>query len=268
MEQFELQDRQAKTSFEALDQACKAISTAVAPGSNQDSAKRNKVVESARRALEMTRQNIRRLQVALGMVYGEQDREKANRIYQQRSKQLKEAEERLKGLKAEVERYELFGRKSAAASGTTGASRSSGSSSSSGGMGSRAAANIKDVHQSSSIKTSHGGGFGDTTEEDQQILAQTMQSLDRSTTYLDESRQILSQTEETGIHILSDLGEQREGLLRAQHKVNETNTLAKRAQAALGRMSRRACYNRLLLWAIIVLLIVMIIVALYFRLKN
>ncbi len=80
-----------------------------------------------------------------------------------------------------------------------------------------------------------------------------------------QSRQVLSQTEETGIHVLGNLTEQREALLRANNRADETHSAAQQAQSALTRMSRRACYNRLVLWVIVLLQLVLIGVVVYVK---
>ena len=75
----------------------------------------------------------------------------------------------------------------------------------------------------------------------------------------------MGETEDVGISVLGELNGQRETLLRATHKVQETNSAASRARVALARMSRRACYNKAVLWTIIVLLVVLILLVIYLK---
>lgn len=163
------------------------------------------------------------------------------------------AERKLKEAKADLERKDLFG-----ASGASGGSFED-------SFG-RAGAQTGSSAQGSSAQGSSGGGEDEGQGQDRLLLQETMQSLERSSGLLANSQHVMSETEEISANVLSNLGEQGESLLQATDRVRDTNSTAQRARGALRRMSRRACYNRALLWSVIVLLCALIVIILYIKL--
>lgn len=87
------------------------------------------------------------------------------------------------------------------------------------------------------------------------LLEETQESMNRSDTLLDGSISSLAETHEIGINILSTVGEQNETLLRTNKTAAGVNSTASHARSVLQRMSKRALYNKALLWTIILLLI-------------
>ena len=112
----------------------------------------------------------------------------------------------------------------------------------------------------------------------------------RGTQRLEQTRQTLRETEDIGVNIMTDLHHQRETLLRTHDKVGcgcryglgvhvdanarlrrqvkETNALTNRARRILTGIKARACTNKLILWAIIILLLGLIGVVIYLGLRK
>jgi vesicle transport through interaction with t-SNAREs 1 len=113
-------------------------------------------------------------------------------------------------------------------------------------------------HNAESLALRGGGN------ESRAKLLQTNSRLDSSTAVLQNSRQLVSQTEEIGTGILTDMGNQREILLDADAKVQETRGFTAQAKGVLKMMSNRAYYHKLCIYAWIILLFAAICSILYF----
>mmetsp|Transcript_8223 Transcript_8223/g.16382 ORF Transcript_8223/g.16382 Transcript_8223/m.16382 type:complete len:226 (-) Transcript_8223:1004-1681(-) len=144
---------------------------------------------------------------------------------------IENVQARAMSVKADLERQELFGASRGLDEGSFGAAAAS----------------------RSSGQTEHN------------ILQASMKSVTNSAGMLQDTQRSLHDTEEIGISTLNELDGQRETLLRATDKVNDTNSAAGQAKRALRRMARRTCYNRALLWSIIVLLVILIIIFIFLK---
>lgn len=78
------------------------------------------------------------------------------------------------------------------------------------------------------------------------ILERTGESIARST-------QIAIETENIGAEVVSELGEQRETLLRAKSRLTNADEHLNSAKSVLRRMKRNVLYNKLILILIIIL---------------
>ena len=88
--------------------------------------------------------------------------------------------------------------------------------------------------------------------------------LDRSTATLTQSRALVDETEQIGSSTLADLENQREILLDAGGKVNQTRTYAEEARQILKQMANRAFWNKFCVYIWIVILFAAIITIIYF----
>jgi vesicle transport through interaction with t-SNAREs 1 len=104
-----------------------------------------------------------------------------------------------------------------------------------------------------------GGG-----NESRNKLLNTNSKLDRSTATLNESRAIVAQTEQIGSTIITDMGNQREILLNADSKVEETRGFAAQAKSVLKMMSNRAYYHKLCIYTWIIVLFACICLIIYY----
>lgn len=104
-----------------------------------------------------------------------------------------------------------------------------------------------------------GGG-----NESRARLLKANARLDSSTATLQNSRQLVSQTEQIGGTILTDMAVQREILLNADEKVEETRGFTSQAKGVLKMMSNRALYHKVCIYAWIVILFIAILCIVYF----
>ena len=95
-------------------------------------------------------------------------------------------------------------------------------------------------------------------------LLQANSRLDGSSATLQHSRRLVAQTEEIGNTVLTDMGNQREVLMAADEKVEETRGFTAQAKGVLKMMSNRAYYHKLCIYAWIVVLFIAIVSIIYF----
>lgn len=89
------------------------------------------------------------------------------------------------------------------------------------------------------------------------------QRLDQSTATLEQSRQILAQTEQIGNTILTDMESQKETLQGASEKVKETKQFTLDAKGILRTMGNRAVMHKCCVYFTILILAAVIIVISY-----
>eukprot|EP00520_Triparma_pacifica_P011259 CAMPEP_0118656886 /NCGR_PEP_ID=MMETSP0785-20121206/13718_1 /TAXON_ID=91992 /ORGANISM="Bolidomonas pacifica, Strain CCMP 1866" /LENGTH=220 /DNA_ID=CAMNT_0006549755 /DNA_START=139 /DNA_END=797 /DNA_ORIENTATION=- len=87
-------------------------------------------------------------------------------------------------------------------------------------------------------------------------LVSQMATLNQTTNMLNSTQQLVSETEAIGSDVLSTLGNQREQLLNANKNVRETKSITGQAKILLRNMGRRAIYNKIFLYFVILLLAV------------
>jgi vesicle transport through interaction with t-SNAREs protein 1 len=88
--------------------------------------------------------------------------------------------------------------------------------------------------------------------------------LDNSTSTLMQSRALVEETEKVGSATLSDLENQREVLMDASGKVDQTRTYAEDARHILKQMANRAFWNKFCVYIWILILFAAIITIVYF----
>ncbi|XP_055696604.1 vesicle transport through interaction with t-SNAREs homolog 1B [Lutzomyia longipalpis] len=77
--------------------------------------------------------------------------------------------------------------------------------------------------------------------------------LERTSASLARSNIVAIETEQIGTEIVSELGEQRESLLRSQRGLQNTNEGLSKSRAVLKAMQKNVLYNKLTLILIIIL---------------
>lgn len=97
-----------------------------------------------------------------------------------------------------------------------------------------------------------------------QKLLTSNQKLDNSTAMLEQSRQLVANSEQIGNSIITDMERQKETLKEAQGKVQDTRQITLDARKILKAMGNRAVMHKCcVFFTIIVLLIVIIVIAWY-----
>lgn len=102
---------------------------------------------------------------------------------------------------------------------------------------------------------SPGGGDVDYDWDDhnRRTVLEGRQILERTSASLARSNQVAIETENVGTEVISELGEQREALLRSQRRLESANDDLSKTNAILRAMKRNVFYNKLTLILIIVL---------------
>lgn len=99
------------------------------------------------------------------------------------------------------------------------------------------------------------GGAGNIDYEDRnrQLVLEGRAVIERTGESLARSTQIAIETENIGTEVISELGEQRETLLRAKSRLTSADEQLESAKSILRRMRRNVLYNKLILILIIIL---------------
>ncbi|XP_011035803.1 PREDICTED: vesicle transport v-SNARE 13 [Populus euphratica] len=98
-------------------------------------------------------------------------------------------------------------------------------------------------------------------------LMMATERLNQSGDRIKDSRRTMLETEELGVSILQDLHQQRQSLLHAHNTLHGVDDNIGKSKRVLTAMSRRINKNKWIIGAIIAVLVVVIILILYFKLK-
>jgi vesicle transport through interaction with t-SNAREs protein 1 len=90
------------------------------------------------------------------------------------------------------------------------------------------------------------------------------EKLDKSTVILEQSRNVIHQTEQVGVTIITDLDHDKEKLLYAKDKVKDTKQVTYDAKYILQQMGYRAVIQKILIFATIVILFIVIVLIFYY----
>lgn len=96
-------------------------------------------------------------------------------------------------------------------------------------------------------------GTVDYEERNRQLVLDGRAVLERTGESIARSTQIAIETENIGTEVISELGEQRETLLRTKSRLTNADEQLDSAKSVLRRMRRNVLYNKLILILIIVL---------------
>ncbi|KAF5208418.1 Vesicle transport v-snare [Thalictrum thalictroides] len=99
-------------------------------------------------------------------------------------------------------------------------------------------------------------------------LLMSTERLNHSSDRIKESRRTMLETEELGVSILQDLHGQRQSLLHAHDTLHGVDDNIGRSRKILTAMSRRMDRNKYLIGSIITVLVIVIILILYFKLRH
>ncbi|RDD37752.1 Vesicle transport through interaction with t-SNAREs-like protein 1B [Trichoplax sp. H2] len=102
------------------------------------------------------------------------------------------------------------------------------------------------------------GNSGDTAIERAELdyrakLIQGNETLNRASESVARSQRVAAETDEVGINILTDLGDQRESLVRTRDTLTGTNQELGKSRRLISTIGRRVVTNKLLLGFIIIL---------------
>ncbi|XP_076268909.1 vesicle transport through interaction with t-SNAREs 1b [Rhynchophorus ferrugineus] len=108
-----------------------------------------------------------------------------------------------------------------------------------------------------------GSDSHDWEAHNRQVVLEGTQILERTGQSLARSNQIAIETEQIGQEVISELGQQRESLLRTRDRLDDANTNLDNTKAILKRMGRNVIYNKVILISIILLEVLILILLVY-----
>ncbi|XP_015593664.1 vesicle transport through interaction with t-SNAREs homolog 1B isoform X2 [Cephus cinctus] len=89
--------------------------------------------------------------------------------------------------------------------------------------------------------------------------------LERTADSLARSQRVAAETEQLGTEVVTELGEQRETLLRAKRRLSQTDQELDKTQKILRTMSRKVLTNKFVLIVIIILELGILAATVYLR---
>ncbi|XP_015436240.1 PREDICTED: vesicle transport through interaction with t-SNAREs homolog 1B-like [Dufourea novaeangliae] len=102
-------------------------------------------------------------------------------------------------------------------------------------------------------------------EEHRRTLQDSFAALDRSAQSIARSQTVAAQSEQIGTEVLSELGDQRDRLLRAKRRLSETDEELDKTRRILNIMKRRVLMNKFVLVLIILLEIAILGIIVYLK---
>jgi vesicle transport through interaction with t-SNAREs 1 len=114
------------------------------------------------------------------------------------------------------------------------------------------------AHLSLSMHQNHSHNSSESKNASKERLLQSQNQLEQQNETLDRARRIMADTEEVGMEITSELARNRETLETAHGRVREVSGLTNRARRLLQNMNRRAVQQKLALYTIAVVIVLVI----------
>lgn len=108
----------------------------------------------------------------------------------------------------------------------------------------------------------------DWDEHNRRTVLEGRQILERTSASLARSNQVAIETEDIGAEVVSELGEQRESLLRSKRRLDNANDNLSHSRSILRAMKRNVFYNKLILSLIIILEIFTLCGLLFVKLRK
>ncbi|KAK3885838.1 hypothetical protein Pcinc_009965 [Petrolisthes cinctipes] len=102
-----------------------------------------------------------------------------------------------------------------------------------------------------------------TGEEQRQSLLDNTETMERTTAHLTQSHKVALETEHIGAQILNDLHSQRQTISTARTRLREADSDLDQSSRVLNTMLRRVLQNRFVLWATVLAVVVVILIAIY-----
>ncbi|XP_051160907.1 vesicle transport through interaction with t-SNAREs homolog 1B [Leptopilina boulardi] len=101
--------------------------------------------------------------------------------------------------------------------------------------------------------------------EHRQTLLQSRSALERSNQSVVRSQAVARESEQIGTEVITELGGQRESLLRAKERLSQTDQDLDRTKKIMRTMKRRVLQNKFVLIIIIILEITILGIIIYMR---
>ncbi|XP_073814229.1 vesicle transport through interaction with t-SNAREs 1b [Musca autumnalis] len=95
--------------------------------------------------------------------------------------------------------------------------------------------------------------------QQEQLMRNTYDVIQRTGDSLQRSNQIAYETEQIGTEVLSELGEQRESLLRSSRRLENTDDNLSQSRKIIRKLQREVLYNKIILILVIIMEIAILI---------
>ncbi|VDI17792.1 vesicle transport through interaction with t-SNAREs homolog 1A-like isoform X2 [Mytilus galloprovincialis] len=121
------------------------------------------------------------------------------------------------------------------------------------------------------IDSSRDELLGDDThdsEDQRRRLLDNTEMLDRATRRIEHGYKVTLETEQIGAQVIEDLSNQRESIQRSRSRLGEMNANLGKSSRLLSGMMKRIIQNRILLLGIGLILLIVIVVAIYFMVRD
>ncbi|XP_052070642.1 vesicle transport through interaction with t-SNAREs homolog 1A-like isoform X2 [Mytilus californianus] len=121
------------------------------------------------------------------------------------------------------------------------------------------------------IDSSRDELLGDDThdsEDQRRRLLDNTEMLDRATRRIEHGYKVTLETEQIGAQVIEDLSNQRESIQRSRSRLGEMNANLGKSSRLLSGMMKRIIQNRILLIGIGLILLIVIVVAIYFMVRE
>ena len=105
-------------------------------------------------------------------------------------------------------------------------------------------------------------------EENRRTLSEERAALERSAQSVMRSQIVAEETEQIGREVVSELGTQRETLIRAKTRLSETDQELDTSKKIIRMINKRVLTNKIVLVIIIVLEVVILALTVYLRFFN
>mmetsp|Transcript_33653 Transcript_33653/g.77643 ORF Transcript_33653/g.77643 Transcript_33653/m.77643 type:complete len:207 (-) Transcript_33653:77-697(-) len=122
----------------------------------------------------------------------------------------------------------------------------------------------QDVRQEeSNARTLLGAPADDSNSAGRQRLLDATQQLERQNETLSKAQRVMAETEDVALEITSELGRNREVLETAHGRVKDMGGLTNRARRLLQNMNRRAVQQKLVLYGVAAIIVVIVAIVLW-----
>ena len=116
----------------------------------------------------------------------------------------------------------------------------------------------EDIDRNALLGGASGNNQADVGADQRQQLLAGQDSLERTSERLRESQRVANETETVGASILNDLRGQREQIVNSRNTLGEADTYVDKSLRTLRSMARRMAANKVITYAIIAILVLLI----------
>jgi vesicle transport through interaction with t-SNAREs 1 len=110
-----------------------------------------------------------------------------------------------------------------------------------------------------------GDSWGSSGENQRGVLLDSQTTLDRTSARITNTQRIADETEQIGAGVMTELGAQRDTIVRVAHKTQGIDANLSKSKRILNGMSRRVMTNQLTMVIIIIVLFAILAIVVYIK---